>query len=123
MSLAELRAELRALRKESVKPVSRMKKGDVSAELERLRKMREETPAPAAVPSVKSKAPESAKKFIKAAKETEFPHSQKPHLAQHHAHKESHHAGKAAAAPPKKKAMTKAQLRAMLDEMTSDDEE
>ena len=122
MSLAELRAELRALRKESVKPVSRMKKGDVSAELERLRKMREETPHAAAVPSAKSKAPESAKTYVKAAKETEFPHSQKPHLAQHHKHAEAHHAGKKAPAAPKKSAMSKAQLRAMLDEMTSDEE-
>ena len=34
-NLASLRAELRDLRKESVKPVSRMKKGDIIAELER----------------------------------------------------------------------------------------
>ena len=122
MSLADMRKELRELRKESVKPVSRMRKGDISAELERLKKMREETPHAAAVPSAKSRAPESAKTYIKAAKETEFPHSQKPHLAEHHAHKEAHHAGKKAAAPAKKKAMSKADLRAMLDEMTSDEE-
>jgi hypothetical protein len=34
-NLASLRSELRELRKESVKPVSRMKKGDIIAELER----------------------------------------------------------------------------------------
>ena len=121
-SLAEMRAELRALRKESVRPVSRMKKGDVSAELERLRAMREETPHAAAVPSVKTKsAPEPAKKYLKAAKETEFPHSKMGHPATAHKHAEAHHAGKAAAAP-KKKGMSKADLRAMLDEMTSDEE-
>lgn len=117
-----MRAELRALRKESVKPVSRMKKGDVSAELERLKAMREETPHAAAVPSVKTKAPAvSAKTYVKAAKETEFPHSKAPHPATAHKHKEAHHAGKPAAAP-KKKGMSKADLRAMLDEMTSDEE-
>ena len=123
MSLADMRAELRALRKESVRPVSRMKKGDVSAELERLRAMREETPHAAAVPSVKTKsAPEPAKKFLKAAKETEFPHSKMGHPATAHKHAEAHNAGKVAAPPKKKSALTKAQLRAMLDEMTSDEE-
>lgn len=122
-SLAEMRAELRALRKESVKPVSRMKKGDVSAELERLRSMREETPHAAAVPSVKTKGPPvSAKTYLKAAKETEFPHSKMGHPAAAHKHAEAHHAGKKAATPAKKSAMSKAQLRAMLDEMTSDEE-
>ena len=120
MSLADLRAELRALRKDHVKPVSKMRKGDISAELEKLRAMREETPHAAAVPSSKTRAPEPAKKFVKAAKETEFPHSQKPHLAQHHKHAEAHHAGKKAA--PAKKGPSKAELRAMLDDMTSDEE-
>lgn len=124
-SLAEMRAELRELRKASKEhaPISRMKKGDISAALEALKKGREETPAAAAVPSTKTKAaPEPAKRFLKAAKETEFPHSQKPHLATAHLHKEAHNAGKKAAAPKKGGPMSKAQLRAMLDEMTSDEE-
>lgn len=119
-SLAEMRAELKNLRKEHVKPVSRMKKGDISSELERLRCLRETTAAPAAVPSVKTKAaPEPAKKHVMAAKETEFPHSKMPHRAQAHAHKEGHLAGKKEKAAPK---MSKAALRAMLDELTSDEE-
>ena len=119
MSLHELRAELRELRKTAKEhaPISRMKKGDVAAEVERLRKMREETPAPAAVPSAKSKKVEPAKKHVMAAKETEFPHSQKPHPTSAHAHKE--YAAKKEA--PKKK-VSKAELKAMLEAMTSDEE-
>lgn len=123
MSLADLRNELRELRKSSSHhaPVSKMKKADISSAIEALKKGREETPHAAAVPSSKTRAPEPAKKFLKAAKETEFPHSQKPHLAQHHKHAEAHHAGKKAAAP-KKSGMSKSQLRAMLDELSSDEE-
>lgn len=120
MSLHDLRSELRELRKTAKEhaPISRMKKSDVAAEVERLKKMREETPAPAAVPSAKSRKEESAKKHIMSAKETEFPHSAKPHPATAHSHKE--YVKKAA--EPKKK-MSKAMLKAMLDEMTSSDEE
>ena len=123
MSLADLRKELKELRKSHPHhaPVYRMKKADVTAAQEALKHARETTAAPAAVPSVKTKAaPESAKKHVMAAKETEFPHSKAPHRAEAHAHKESHLMGKKAPAP--KKAMTKAALRAMLDEMTSDEE-
>ena len=42
MSLAELRAELREHRKHVAPPVSRMKKGDVMMELERVRPVVEE---------------------------------------------------------------------------------
>ena len=120
MSLHELRAELRELRKSAKEhaPISRMKKGDVASEIERLKKMREETPHAAAVPSAKSKKAEPAKKHVMSAKETEFPHSQKPHPATAHSHKE--YVKKADA--PKKPKMSKATLRAMLDEMTSDEE-
>lgn len=72
-SAAELKAELRALRKEKVRPVSRMKVSDVSAEIERLRGKREETPAPAATPSSKMKKMSPAVESIKAAKASEFP--------------------------------------------------
>ena len=72
-SLAEMRAELREMRKEHVKPVSRMRKGDISAEIERLRHMRETTPAPAATPSAAPRKQESASETIKEAKRTEFP--------------------------------------------------
>ena len=124
MSLAELRAELKELRKasDSHRPISRMKKADITAQLEALKHARETTAHAAAVPSVKTKAaPESAKKHIMAAKETEFPHSKAPHRAEVHAHRESHLVGKKAAEPKKK--LSKSMLRAMLDEMSSSDEE
>ena len=72
-SAAELRAELRALRKESVKPISKMRVGDISSEIERLKKGREETPAAASVPSAAPKMSKSAVESIKEAKKSEFP--------------------------------------------------
>ena len=44
MPVKELRDELRTLRKESIKPVSKMGFKDISAEIERLKVSREETP-------------------------------------------------------------------------------
>lgn len=75
-SAKEMRDELRLLRKDAVKPVSKMRKGDISAEIERLRAGREETPAAAAVPSAPKKKSMSAVESIKEAKMMEFP--QKP---------------------------------------------
>lgn len=72
-SAAELKAELRALRKESVKPVSRMKVADVAAEIQRLKGIREETPAPAATPSSIGKKQRPAVESIKEAKAADFP--------------------------------------------------
>lgn len=72
-SAAELKAELRALRKEKTKPVSRMKVSDVSAEIERLKGMRAETPAPAATPSSKPKKMAPTVESVKEAKKMEFP--------------------------------------------------
>lgn len=72
-SAAELRAELRALRKEHVRPVSRMKVGDISSELDRLRGMRAETPAAASVPSAPIRKTKAAVESIKEAKASEFP--------------------------------------------------
>lgn len=73
MSLKELRDELRNLRKESVKPVSRMKKADIASELQKLRGMREEAPPVSATPSLKPKKQEAKVANIKEAKEKEFP--------------------------------------------------
>lgn len=75
-SAKELRDELRMLRKDAVKPVSKMRKGDISAEIERMKVGREETPAAAAVPSAPLKKSMSAVETIKEAKKMEFP--QKP---------------------------------------------
>lgn len=68
-----MKDELRALRKESVKPVSRMKKGDVLLELEKLRGKREETPPVASTAGPKPKKMEAKIADIKVAKEKEFP--------------------------------------------------
>lgn len=73
MSLKDMRDELRALRKESVKPVSRMKKTDIAMELEKLRGKREETPPVAATPGPKPKKAEPKIADVKVAKEHEFP--------------------------------------------------
>lgn len=72
-SAKELRDELRGLRKESVRPVSRMKVQDISVEIERLRNMRETTPAVASVPSAPLRKMKSAVSSIKEAKAREFP--------------------------------------------------
>ena len=70
-----MRAELKELRKSHPEfgPVSRMKKQDVSSCLERLRVSREETPAPAAVPSAAPRRGNPAAQSIKEAKRDEFP--------------------------------------------------
>ena len=111
-SAAELRAELKALRKESAehKPVSRMKKGDISAQIERLKKGREETPAPAAVPSAAPRRMHPKADSVKESKAEEF--ATKP------AAKPAARAKPAAAA----KRTSKAELRRMLEELTSDEE-
>lgn len=72
-SAKELKDELRALRKENVKPVSRMKVADIAAEIQKLRGHREETPAVAAVPSASLTKSKSAVQNIKDAKAAEFP--------------------------------------------------
>ena len=74
-SASDLRKELRELRKEkaAVKPVSKMRVGDISAEIERLRNSREDTPAMAAVPSVPQRKMKAAVESIKEAKSKEFP--------------------------------------------------
>jgi len=70
---SELKAELRALRKEAIKPVSRMKVLDVATEIQRLKGMREITPAVAAVPSAPNRKAKSSVESIQEAKAKEFP--------------------------------------------------
>jgi len=71
--LKSLRQELKELRKQQVKPVSRMKKGDVAAEIERMRVSREETPHAAAVPSAPVRKFKASVETVKQAKAAEFP--------------------------------------------------
>ena len=121
MSLKDMKDELRKLRKETVKPVSRMRKGDIAAELEKLRGTREEVPPVAAVPGQKSKKMESKISDIKVAKEHNFPVA--PTEDKKKAGKKSSGlAGKAAAsdAAPKKKSKMDALMK-LLEEMSDSD--
>jgi metal-dependent amidase/aminoacylase/carboxypeptidase family protein len=70
---ADLKAELRALRKNAMKPVSRMRVADVASEIQRLKGIREETPAVAAVPSAPNKKSRAAVETIQEARENSFP--------------------------------------------------
>ena len=72
MGVQELRAELRALRKDVVKPISKMGAKDVSAEIQRLKVLREETPAVRAVPSG-APMPRGTAEPIAVAKAEQFP--------------------------------------------------
>jgi hypothetical protein len=72
MSLAEMCATLREMRKDLVKPVSRMRKGDISHEIEALRQRRETTPAPAATPSAPPKGMKPDVENIKDVKKSVF---------------------------------------------------
>jgi hypothetical protein len=72
MSLADMRKELREMRKETVKPVSRMRKGDISAEIEALRNRRETTPAPAATPSAAPRKMQPEVEKLKDVKKSVF---------------------------------------------------
>ena len=71
--LKAMREELRRLRKESQKPVSRLRKADIASEIERLKNRREETPAVASTKGATVKASKSAVESIKEAKSSEFP--------------------------------------------------
>jgi hypothetical protein len=72
--LSELRKELRELRKAQVKPVSRMRKGDISQEIDKLRGNLSEIPNIAQLPSrVPPRKQETDVQTIKEAREHEFP--------------------------------------------------
>lgn len=121
MSLKELREELRALRKESVKPVSRMKKGDILMELERVKSKRETTPPVASTDAIKPKKMEAKIDDIKRAKEKEFP--TKPAEAEKKkTGKKVTVVGGEGAVGVSTKMSKKAMLQKMLDEMSDSDE-
>jgi hypothetical protein len=118
MSLAELRKELRELRKEHVKPVSRMKKGDIASELEKLRERRETT---APVASTHSEKPRKAVPRASNMEEShESEHKMKPAPA---AKKGKAVMGKAAPSAPPKKSNKLAKLMKMMEQMSDSDEE
>ena len=121
-SAAELRAELRELRKEKMKPISKMRMGDVSAEIEKLRQARETTPAVVAVPSAPAKKVKAAAVSIKEAKRMEFPVAPvDSEVKKGPAVKKAEKVEKAAA-PEKKKMGMKDKLAKMLAMMESDEE-
>ena len=72
-SASDLKAELRQLRKEALKPVSRMKVADIATEIQRLKGVREETPLPAATPSAPPKRAKASVESIKEARASDFP--------------------------------------------------
>ena len=111
MSLSEMRAELRELRKSHPdhKPVSKMRKGDVSEMIQRLKVGREETPAVASVTSAPAKMYKSAVESVKEARADEFPveiHEHKAKASQTKAPKAK--APKAKAEPKAKEASKEA---------------
>ena len=72
--LSELRKQLRELRKSQMKPVSRMRKGDISQEIDKLRGNLVEIPNIAQTPSrVPPRKQETDVHTIKEAREHEFP--------------------------------------------------
>ena len=109
-----MRDELRALRKDVVKPVSKMRKGDISAEIEKLKKGREETPASAAVPSAPLRKSKAAVESVKAAKAAEFPIAPAPKGAK---------TMKSKPEAPKKKASRVERAMKLIEEMSDTDEE
>ena len=74
-SLAEMRAELRELRKahSEHKPVSKMRKADISSMIQKLKVHREDNPQVNAFTSAPAKVYKSATESVKKAKESEFP--------------------------------------------------
>lgn len=112
-SLAEMRATLREMRKETVKPVSRMKKGDISNEINALRERRETTPAAAATPSAPPKGMKPDVENIKDVKKSVF---MKPAAKAEKVEK----APKAEKVEGKAKMSTKAKLMKMLADMSDD---
>jgi len=121
MSLADLRKQLREMKKVQEKPISKMKKADISSEIERMRKVREETPAPAATPSAPHKAISPAVESVKEAKKKEFP--VKPsEMPKKEVKAPKPSAGKKKDIVAEKVKMSKAKLLALIQGMDSDAE-
>jgi len=118
MSLADLRKELRELRKEHVKPVSRMKKGDIASELERLREKRETTAPVAATHSERARPMEPRASSVREAHESEY--KAKPAPA---GKKGKPVMGKASGGAKKSGSNKLEKLLAMMENMSDSDEE
>lgn len=125
--MKEMRDELRELRKATgARPISKMKKEDVSREIERLKVGREETPAVAAVPSAPLKKSVSAVETVKEAKMKQFPHKPETTISSGKKAKSSMAVGKAGAVADggeKKKGVSKKDMMMKLMAMMESDEE
>ena len=104
-SKSELAAELRAMRKANMKPISRMGMKDISQEIESMKLRLAETPPVASYPSAPLKAEVAAVQTIKHAKAAEFP--VKPVSDKKAAPPKKEAAHKTAAAPAGKKKNSK----------------
>ena len=111
MSLKEMRDELRELRKAHPehKPVSKMRKADISSMIQKLKVHREDTPQVAVFSSSPAKVYKAASESVKKAKESEFPleHTHELAIAK---------PPKAKAAPKAPKALPKAEKDVMVTE-------
>ena len=116
-----MRDELRKLRKEAMKPTSRMKKADIASELERLRGKREETPPVASTVGAKAKKMEGKINDVKVAKEKEFPTKPVEESKKKASGKKATVVGGEGAVGTKTK-VSKAMLREMLEGLSSDEE-
>lgn len=114
-----MRDELRALRKESLKPVSRMKKADCAAELEKLRGKREETAPVASVGGEKKpKKMVGSVADVKVAKEREFPTKPVEESKKKSGGKKSTVVGGSGAVGVESKMSKKDMLRKMIEELS-----
>ena len=77
MSLSEMKKELRELRKQSIKPVSRMKKADVMSELEKLKGLHKEEVKEVKKVLEKEEAPKKVVKKVEKAQEKEHKKQEK----------------------------------------------
>jgi len=118
-----MRKELKELRKQHAehKPVSKLRKADISAQLERLRGMRETTAPVASTPGAEPKKMMPKARSVKESKEEEHP------VAPHHGTTKGEPRKTARKAfegetPKKAKAAMMAKMMKMMAEMTSDEE-
>lgn len=123
-SAKELRDELRALRKDSAKPVSRMRIADVASEIERLKGKREDTPLVAATPAHKEPKKMAAKiADAKEAKAAEFPVAPSPDAPKKKGKKEVVVGGSGAVGVTTEKSSSKkSKLEKLLSMLESDSE-
>lgn len=121
-SAKELKDELRRLRKETVKPISKMRIADVASEIEKLRNKREETPAAASTPAEKAPKKMTAKiADVKVAKEHEFPTAPAPE-AKKKGKKEVVVGGSGAVGVTTEKSAKKSKLEKLMAMLESDSE-